>query len=169
LTKKPECGLIIATMMRIEIPDFGPVEIEHLVSDYSGTLSEDGKIVPGVNELLNKLSDELTVHVLTSDTFGMAVKELEGVNCTMNVLDGKRHDLQKEEYVKSLGPNKVAALGNGRNDRRMLKAARVGITVCLKEGCSVEALMAGDVLVASATDALELLIHPKRIIATLRS
>jgi len=155
-------------LITIEIPGFGPVEFRHLVSDFTGTLSEDGHLCRGVRERLNRLSETLTIHVLTADTFGRARRELEGINCTIHILDGAGHDIQKEEYIKSLGPEGTVAIGNGNNDRRMLGMARVGIAVCLKEGCSVDAVKASDILVASITDALDLLLNPKRLTATLR-
>ncbi len=155
-------------MIQIDIPEFGILKLEHFVTDYSGTLSEDGRVLPGVREKLNALSEKLKVHILTSDTFGMAKKELEGVNCTLHVLEGEGHTLQKERYVLSLGADGVVALGNGNNDAKMLKAAKVGISVCLKEGCSVDALTAAKIVVRLPIDAIDLLLNPKRIIATLR-
>jgi soluble P-type ATPase len=155
-------------MIRIDIPGFGLLKLEHFVTDFSGTLSEDGRVLPEVKEKLNTLSEKLKVHVLTSDTFGMARKELEGVNCTLHVLEGEGHVFQKEKYVLSLGADSVVALGNGNNDARMLGAAKVGISVCLKEGCSVEALKAAKILVRSPIDAIDLLLNPKRLTATLR-
>ncbi|MEJ2695238.1 MAG: hypothetical protein P8013_01170 [Candidatus Sulfobium sp.] len=155
-------------MHEIEIPGFGSVRLEHLVSDFTGTLSVDGKLLPGVKERLNKAGEFLTIHVLTADTFGMARKELEGVQCTLHILRGKGHDIQKESYVDSLGPEGVVALGNGNNDRRMLKAARVGIAVLLEEGCAMDAATSAAILVRSAVDALDLLLNPKRMKATLR-
>ena len=74
----------------------------------------------------------------------------------------------KGEYVDMLGAEKVIALGNGKNDRRMLKAARIGVAVCLKEGCATEAITSADILVISPVDALDLLLKPKRCKATLR-
>jgi soluble P-type ATPase len=155
-------------MVRLEIPGFGLVELEHLVSDFTGTLSEDGALVKGVRERFSRLSRDLRVHILTADTFGRAVKELEGVDCTLHILAGPGHDLQKEEYVRSLGPEKVVAMGNGINDRRMLSLARVGIAVCLREGCAADALKGADLMVTSALDALDLLLEPRRLLATLR-
>jgi P-type E1-E2 ATPase len=84
------------------------------------------------------------------------------------VLQGKGHTLQKEEYIKKLGAEKVAALGNGNNDVLMIKAARLGIAVSLKEGCSIETLKAAHILVMSPIDAINLFLRPKRLIATLR-
>jgi len=155
-------------MINIDIPGSGLTEIELLVSDFSGTLSEDGVVLPGVKEKLNELAEKLQIHVLTSDTFGKARKELEGIKCTVHVLDGDDHTGRKERYVLSLGPQNVAALGNGNNDARMLKAAGIGIAVALKEGCSVEALLSARILVLSPLDAIDLLLNPKRLMATLR-
>ena len=155
-------------MIRVEIPGSGLLEFEHFVTDFSGTLSEDGVLLPGAKEKLNELSGKLRIHVLTSDTFGRARNELKGVNCAIHVLEGERHVLQKKDYVMNLGAGKVAALGNGNNDVLMLRAARLGIAVCLREGCSREALEASRILVMSPIDAIDLLLSPKRLIATLR-
>lgn len=155
-------------MLEIEIPGFGTVRLEHLVSDFTGTLSFDGKLLPGVKSRLNKIAKFLKVHILTADTFGKARQELEGVNCVMHILTGESHDIQKEEYVSKLGAENVVAFGNGNNDRRMLKSARVGIAVSLGEGCAVDALMSANIFVTSAKDGLDLLLNPKRCKATLR-
>jgi soluble P-type ATPase len=111
----------------------------------------------------------MKIHILTADTFGMATAELEGIPCEIIILTGENHDVQKEEYVKKLDAEKVIAFGNGNNDRRMLKAARVGLAVSQGEGCSVAALFAADVHVLSANVGLGLLLNPKRLKATLRS
>jgi soluble P-type ATPase len=155
-------------MIRVEIPGKGFLDFEHFVTDFSGTLSEDGVLLPDVKEKINELSGKLKIHVLTSDTFGRARKELEEVNCTIHVLEGEGHVFQKEKYVLSLGADTVVALGNGNNDAKMLRAAKLGICVCLKEGCSVEALTASKIFVFSPIDAVDLLLYPKRLIATLR-
>ncbi len=155
-------------MIKVDIPGFGNVDIKHLVSDFTGTLSEDGHLCEWVREMLNKLSKDIQIHILTADTFGVAKKELEGIDCSTVILEGADHDVQKEEYVRSLGSNNIMALGNGKNDRRMLKEARVGVAVCLKEGCAVDAIKNADILVTSTVDALDLLLNPKRMKATLR-
>jgi len=155
-------------MIVLDIPGYDRLELEHFVTDFSGTLSEDGTLLAGVKEKLNDLSEKLHIHVLTSDTFGKARDELTGVHCTLHVLAGFDHTEQKEKYVIKLGARTVVALGNGNNDIRMLKAARVGVAVCLREGCSGEAIKASQILVRSPLDAIDLLICPKRLIATLR-
>ena len=155
-------------MLEIAIPGTGVLRLRHLVSDFTGTLSVGGVLLPGVRERLAKLASQLEVHILTADTFGSAERELRGLSCRIRILRGGDEDVQKEEYVKSLGAERVVAIGNGRNDRRMLGAAALGVAVLEGEGAAVDALLAADIAVRSATDALDLLLNPKRCRATLR-
>ncbi|HYA14582.1 MAG TPA: hypothetical protein VEF33_09620 [Syntrophales bacterium] len=155
-------------MFELDIPGFKTLRLKHLVSDFTGTLSIDGKLCLGAKERLNKISEFLDIHVLTADTFGMAKSELQEINCKVQILAGENHDIQKEKFIRDLGVDSVVALGNGNNDRRMLKAARIGIAVCLLEGCAVDAITSADIVVTSTTAALDLLLNPKRLKATLR-
>ena len=59
-------------MIEIDIPGFGMVRLEHLVSDFTGTLSVDGILLPKVAARLNKLSKVMKIYILTADTFGKA-------------------------------------------------------------------------------------------------
>lgn len=155
-------------MLEIDIPGFGSVKLEHMVSDFTGTLSVNGQLLPKVDVRLNRLAELMKIHILTADTFGKAQTELEGINCEIHILTGENQDVQKEEYVAKLGADSVVAFGNGNNDRRMLKAARIGIAVSEGEGCAVDAIMAANIHVRSARDGLDLLLNPKRLKATLR-
>jgi soluble P-type ATPase len=157
-------------MIEIDIPGFGLVRLEHMVSDFTGTLSCDGILLEGVAEKIREISGRLTVDILTADTFGTAWSALEGLPCTVHLLCSSSVgiDGRKEEFVRELGPEGVVAIGNGCNDRKMLKAARLGITVTGTEGCSVDALMAADIHVHDVIDAFDLLLKPKRCKATLR-
>ena len=156
-------------MKDIQIPGFGPVRLRHVVCDYSGTLSVDGVLSDGVKEQLSQITEKYDLHILTADTHGKAAKQLEGVKCEINFLDHESQDVQKELYTMTLGADLVIAIGNGINDRKMLKSARVGIAVCLDEGIAAEAVKAADILVKSANDALDLILKPNRLIATLRN
>jgi soluble P-type ATPase len=155
-------------MFELEIPGFGIVSLEHLISDFTGTLSVNGKLLPGLKDKMNEVAGILKIHVLTADTFGMAKSELEGIDCEVHILNGVNLDIQKESFVQKIGAEKIIAFGNGSNDRRMLKAARIGVAICLDEGCSKDALFSADILVKSAADAFDLVLHPKRLKATLR-
>jgi soluble P-type ATPase len=155
-------------MLEIDIPGFGLVKLEYLVSDYTGTLSLEGKMLPQVREKLNAVAHSLKVFVLTADEFGKAQEELKEVDCTVHIVIGKDMDVQKAEFVKKLGAEKTVALGNGANDREMLKVSKIGIVVAGREGCSIESLLAADVQVARAVDGLDLLLKPRRLRATLK-
>jgi soluble P-type ATPase len=155
-------------LIEIDIPGYGHLELEHLICDFSGTISVDGKIIPGLKERFKKLAQQLHIHVLTSDTHGGAEASLVNLDCDLVILRKNDHDVQKESYLRNLNGSQVVAIGNGNNDARLLKSARVGICVCLDEGCSVAAIKAADILVNSAEDALDLLLKPNRLIANLR-
>ena len=71
-------------------------------------------------------------------------------------------------YVDALGPDKVAAVWNGRNDRLMLKACGLSITVGGAEGACAQSLLASDAVVTDIGSALGLLLNPLRLVATLR-
>jgi hypothetical protein len=55
-------------MIKIDIPGYGLAHLEHLVLDFNGTISADGKILPGVKDQLIELAELLELHVLTADT-----------------------------------------------------------------------------------------------------
>ena len=155
-------------MIEIDIPGFGFARLEHLVSDFTGTLSVEGKLLPGLKELLNKVAQVVKIHILTADTFGTAQTACAGVECTLTVLSGEVIDILKEQYVRDLGEESVIAIGNGNNDRKMLAAARIGIAVIEGEGCSVNALLSADIAVRSINEGLGLILDPRKLKATLR-
>jgi soluble P-type ATPase len=51
----------------------------------------------------------------------------------------------------------------------MLRVAAVAIAVVQAEGVSTEAVAAADLLVPCVTDALDLFLQPRRLMASLRS
>jgi soluble P-type ATPase len=156
-------------MIETSIPGYGTIRLEHLVLDFNGTLACDGLMISGVKERLNALSEQLDIHVLTADTFGKAASQLAGVNCKLSVLPLEQQDLGKLEYVKKLGCDKTCCMGNGRNDRLMLRESALGVAVILEEGAAMETLSSANIVCTSILSALDLLTHPLRLVATLRS
>jgi soluble P-type ATPase len=156
-------------MIHVDIPGFKPLELGHLVLDYNGTIAVDGELVSGVAQRLNHLASQLTVHVVTADTFGKAAARLEGVSCNLSVLPLEEQDFAKLAYVNELGATGAVCIGNGRNDRLMLDAAALGIAVMLEEGASSLSLAAADIVCSDILSALDLLTHPLRLTATLRA
>ena len=156
-------------MIEIDIPGFGNVQIKHIVLDYNGTIAIDGKILPGVEDLLKALTKKTKVHVITADTFGTVREQLKDVTCEIVVIPQKEQHLEKLNYIKKTGFNETVCFGNGRNDRLMLKMAVIGIAVLQAEGAAYESISAADILVNKISDGLALFLKPLRLKATLRS
>lgn len=156
-------------MLTIEIPGYRTLQLEYLALDYNGTLARDGVLIGGVRERLDELSRHLSIHVVTADTFGKAKSALAGMPCELSILSVKNQDIGKLAYIERLGSNRTVCIGNGRNDRLMLKAAALGIAVLQEEGAANEALSAAHVICPGILNALDLLAHPLRLVATLRS
>jgi len=156
-------------MLTIAIPDFGTLNLEHLVLDYNGTLACDGRLLPGIQSALEELTPDLHLHVITADTHGDAHQQLGNIACRLHILPPTGQSQAKRDYVQSLNANRCVSIGNGRNDQLMLKESALGIAVIQAEGCSTFCLGSADVIVTDILTALDLLKHPKRLIATLRS
>jgi len=149
----------------LEISGNPPRAFTHLVMDYTGTLSRDGALLPGVSERVQQLATSLRITVLTANTFGTAVAQLEGLPVEVRVV---RHGLEKADTVRGFGSQDVIAIGNGRNDVPMFDTAGLAIAVIGPEGAAAELLRAADVVVHDICDALDLIMHPLRLKATLR-
>lgn len=155
-------------MFEIDIPDFGPLSIQYLVCDYNGTLAVDGNPMAGVIEEFNDIAQQIDIHVVTADTFGLAHEALVDVPCTLSILPSGDQAAAKLKYIQQLGAEQSIAIGNGRNDRLMLKAAAVGIAVLLDEGTACETIAHADIFVSGIMSALAFFREPRRLVATLR-
>lgn len=162
--------------MRIAIPGREPFDLEHLVCDLNGTLAEDGLMLDGVIGRLVQLGSSLSLHLLTADTHGTAAQIVDQLHHAF-VAAGVPPALKcervhtgadKERYVQGLGAERVVAVGNGANDVAMLRSVALSILVLGTEGAAVPALLTAHVVVTSAAEALDLLLFPERLVATLR-
>ncbi len=156
-------------MIEIDIPGNKKFQFEHLVLDYNGTIAFDGALIDGVKACLRELSQLLTVHVITADTFGSVEKALKDIDCKLAVISLDDQDAAKLEFVEKIGCEKTVSIGNGVNDRLMLKASALGIAIVSKEGAALETLASADIVCTDIRSALSLLSNPLRLIATLRS
>ena len=154
-------------MIRLDIPGWGILRLEHLVLDLNGTTALDGEVLAGVPEQLTALSKSLNIHLVTADTQGRAAAIAGQLGVRLVLVTPGDEAGQKRALVERLGAKQVLAIGNGANDAGMLQAAALGIAVLGPEGLAVEALGAADV-VTSIHDALDLLLHRRRLVATLR-
>lgn len=156
-------------MITIDIPGFRTLNLVHLVMDYNGTLAVDGILLPGVADVLKDLASHIGIHVITADTFGLVKEQLRGLPVEISITPAEDQAEAKLHFISELGADSVIAIGNGRNDRKMLDAAALGIALIQGEGAAAETLACADVVCLDILDALDLLRKPKRLVATLRS
>ncbi len=155
----------------IDIPGFGKRVIHVIVSDYTGTLSLRGKLTPGVKLRLLGLRKLVDLEIVTADTYGTARQQLHGIAVPI-MLKKERQDVEKRDFARKFDLRHVAAFGNGNNDRLLLAAVKksggLAIAVDNGEGCALDAIVAANLLIFGATSALDLLLEPTALQATLR-
>lgn len=158
--------------MEITIPGRDAFHLDHLVLDVNGTVAAGGRLIDGVRERLLALRRSgLNVHWITADTRGRqaALDEVLGWPAVRIAGDDPQGEAErKAAFVRELGADGVVAIGNGSNDRAMLREAALGIAVLGPEGLAVETLLAADAVAPDILVALDLLVDGNSLIATLR-
>jgi soluble P-type ATPase len=152
----------------ITIPGKGDYTIEHLILDLNGTISLDGRIIEGVRDRLEKLSQKLDITVVTADTNKNAARVLGDLPVTICTIKESGENDQKLGVVLEKGKDGTVSMGNGHNDVSMLRESRLGICVLGGEGASPEAMAVSNLVVPTINDALDLLLKPHRLRASLR-
>lgn len=156
-------------MLELDIPGLRALALAHLALDVNGTLALDGHLLPGVSERLTRLRERFTLHLITADTHGRQTDIDRQLGLTaVRLTPGVPEAEQKAAFVRRLGARTVVAIGNGANDALMFREAALAIAVLGNEGLAAVALQQADVLAPSIETALDLLLHPPRLTATLR-
>ncbi len=155
-------------MIEFSIPGQGTLKLEHLVLDVNGTLALDGKLIDGVEQALAGLRDRLQIHLITADTHGRQAAIDAQLGLQSERLRPGEEVEQKAAFVRQLGAERTAAIGQGANDAGMLHAAAIGVAVLSREGLSTVTMKAADLVVPDILAALELFDKPLRIVASLR-
>ncbi|MGA9226816.1 MAG: haloacid dehalogenase [Mesobacillus sp.] len=153
-------------MLDLTIPGREKLEIKHLVLDFNGTIAFDGELISGVEDRIHLLSRQLEIHVITADTNGSVLNQCKKLPVSVHILRSGDHTKEKGEFVRSLAG--TVCVGNGANDAVMFEEANVAIAVIGNEGCATSTLLKSDMIVHHINEALDLLLKPNRIIATLR-
>ena len=148
-----------------DIPGVGRFVFEHLLLDLNGTTTRWGELDDGVVERLRSLAGQLTIHLLSADTYGTLAETAAEIGVSSRVVANGE---DKRAAIAELGADASIAIGNGSNDAAMLASARVGIAVLGGEGLACAALGGADVLCGSMVEALDLLLHRSGLAATLR-
>jgi P-type E1-E2 ATPase len=155
-------------MIEVAVPGFKTFRFRHLVLDVNGTLAQDGQLIEGVASLLADLRSKLEIHLVTADTHGKQADINRELDLEAVTIPVEGQTAAKLEYIKKLGPDTVVAVGNGANDAAMLEGAALGIAVIGPEGAAAVTVSGSDIVARDVRTALELLLHPKRLMATLR-
>jgi len=156
-------------MLTVSIPGRGELVFKHLFLDMNGTLTLDGRLLPGVKERIEKLKSRLEISLLTADTFGTGAQVAEELGIALMKVGPEKGGKDKGRLASSLRSEGVVAIGNGFNDCEMMEQALLAIAVIGPEGCCGFALQHADVVVNNILDGLDLLLNPLRLAATLRS
>lgn len=155
-------------MLNINIPGFGDLNLKYALIDFNGTLATDGKLIAGITDQLNELSKELELHIITGDGHGTAKAELEFIQCKLTITPSENQGITKQKYLHQLNRELTVAIGNGQNDKYILKEAILGIAILGEEGAAAEAIKAADIVMPSILAALTSLQRPHRLRASLR-
>ena len=155
-------------MIELNIPGRGALQLEHLVCDVNGTLAVDGQLIDGVAAAIGRLHNRLQIHMVTADTYGRQNNIDQRLNLQAVRLQPGNESEQKAAYVRQIGAQITAAIGQGANDAGMIKEAALGICVLSAEGAAALTLMVSDLVLPDIISALEILENPIRIVASLR-
>jgi soluble P-type ATPase len=133
------------------------------------TIAFNGRLIAGVDVRLEKPSQALEPWLIGADTQGTLASLGASLKVTALWLESENIVAQKAARVDELGAARVVNIGNGANDEAMLRQAALGIAVLGGEGLAVVCLDAADVIAPNIEVVLNLLLYPRRSIATLRT
>lgn len=157
-------------MIEISIPGRNiNLQLKYLLIDLNGTLTNVGKLSPGVKARIMDLKDQIEIYLLTADTYGTAKVLSEDLGISLIKVDAINGGKDKRDFLHQVNASQAVAIGNGFNDTLMLEDAALSIIIIGQEGCAISALLKADIAVTSIIDALDLLLEPARVIATLRA
>jgi len=153
--------------MRYEIPGQPAIELKTLILDLNGTLAVQGKIPAGVKPRLTKLRRlGYRIVLLTGNTRNNAHRLARDLKIDwLLARDGE----EKRRAALELDPTTCVSIGNGRIDLELMAAVKLRIVTLQREGVHVQTLINSDVVVPCIVDALDLLLDPATLVATLRS
>ena len=156
-------------MIETEIPSLGKIAIKNVVFDLNGTLAMTGHISDDVKTKLKMLANAVRVIIASADIRGNLedIGKESGVETHRLKLD-QAEDEEKRLLIEKLGPENTAAVGNGVNDNKMLKEAKIGIAVMGIEGAAIETINNANIVVTDPTHAINLFLHPIILNSTLR-
>jgi len=142
----------------------GKIEINIVVFDLNGTLSEYGEIKRETLQWVEKLKNiGFVLILLTSDQRGNAKKIAEELQIDYHIAKTSE---EKRKFVRQLN-KPFFAIGNARNDIPMFQEATIAITTLQSEGIHPVILEFSDILVSSIIDAFRLISDENGLVSTM--
>ena len=142
------------------------IEIDTIILDLNGTIAVNGVLVDGLIDRLNQLKNlGFKIYLFTGDQRGNAQDLAQETGIKVEIATSTE---EKEALTQKLDVNKTVAIGNARIDIGTFKRTKLRIATIQAEGIHTEILKYVDILVPSINDALDLLLHPDSLCATLR-
>lgn len=93
--------------VHVAVPGDDELDLECLVLDVNGTLSDRGEPIPTAVRLLGSLRERLELHVLSADTFGTAQTLAAELGAEYRrIVNGA----DKRDYVNALGAQRSVAV-----------------------------------------------------------
>ena len=124
-------------------------------------------MVEGAKERLGQLKESIpNIFLFTGDTHGNGVEMAKELGIELRIT---KTASEKAAEARKIGLETTAAIGNGLIDAELLQIVRLGIVTLQTEGAHLKTLENADIVALSINDALDLLLNPKRLVATLRS
>ena len=155
-------------MLNLNIPGCKKFKVEKIVFDLNGTIACDGSLIDGVKERINSLADEFKIYILTADTFGTVREMVDGLAIEVAIIEEEDGTGYKRDFIRNIGSDETIAIGNGNNDRLMVKEAAIGIALIGNEGAALDTILNSDLVISDIYDVFDILEEPARLIASLR-
>ncbi|MES2437129.1 MAG: hypothetical protein V4519_03875 [Patescibacteria group bacterium] len=152
--------------MIYNVPGIGEMELKTLILDLNGTLTVKGIIPEGVKVRLTTLKSQgYRILFFTGNTRNNADEIATSLGIEWILAES---GVAKRDEALKIDPKTCVSIGNGQIDLELMKVVKLRIVTLQSEGVHVQTLLNSDIVIPSITDALDLLIDPATLIATMR-
>jgi len=150
--------------MNYHLPQ-GKIEINTVVFDLNGTLSEYGEINNETKQWIKRLKKlGFKLIMLTSDQRGNAHEIANSLQIDYHIA---KKSMDKQKFVEQLH-EPFFAIGNARNDIPMFRKATISFATLQSEGIHPEIMNNVDIVIPSIANAFHLIADENGLISTMK-
>lgn len=150
-------------MVEITLPGREPLPVTHLVCAAALLYPLRGPADPAITGRLLRLRERVTLHPLAG-----AIDRVVDPSGDVVRLPGPLTSRSMADYLSALAPQHCAAFGHTAREARLLAAADFAIGIPGRRGIHPLAADQCHLITLTLADALDFLLVPLRIVATLR-